>query len=170
MKRSIIVLMFVSVVLCTGCDAFRRLAGRPTSVEIEARKAAIEAAMEAEHQARIDSLRRVEKQMADSLAVLDSLKQMNGTMLEPAAMGGLFTTRLDRRYYVIVGSFMDKGNADYLKKEVEGRGYPVTLINFRNGYTAVGACPSDSIVEAYESLRKIQGEPFSPDDVWILVN
>lgn len=170
MKRSIIAMLLVSAVLSTGCDMFRRLAGRPTSEEIEARRSAIAAAREAEHQARLDSLHKVEKQMADSLAVLDSLKSMNGTMLEPAAMGGLFSAGLDCRYYVIVGSFMDKGNAEFLKNKVEKAGYPATLVNFRNGYTAVGVCPTDSIVAAYESLRKVQAEPFSPEDVWILVN
>lgn len=89
MRRFFIILLCAAAVLCSGCDVFRKLAGRPTSADIEARRAAIEAVQEAEHQARMDSLAKVEKQLADSLAVLDSLKNMNETMLEPKSMGGL---------------------------------------------------------------------------------
>ena len=118
----------------------------------------------------MDSLAKVEKQLADSLAVLDSLKSMNETMLEPKSMGGLESGVLTHRYYLILGCFMDTGNAQYLKGKVEKAGYPVTLINFRNGYTAVGLCPSDSIVVAYDWLRKVKEEKFAPADAWILVN
>ena len=159
-----------AAVLCTGCDAFRRLAGRPTSDVIEARRAAIEAAREAEHQARMDSLAKVEKQLADSLAVLDSLKTMNINMTAPSEKGGLCVTCLDHKYYVIVGSFVDKGNAEAQCRAAELKGYPATMINFRNGYTVVGVCPTDSIVPAFGYLKKVKGEKFCPADVWILVN
>lgn len=170
MRRLFIISMCAAAVLCTGCDAFRKLAGRPTSADIEARRAAIEAVQEAEHQAHMDSLAKVEKQLADSLAVLDSLKNMNETMLEPKSMGGLESGVLTHRYYLILGCFMDTGNAQYLKGKVEKAGYPVTLINFRNGFTAVGVCPADSIVNAYDNLKKIKAESFCPDGVWMLVN
>ena len=170
MRRLFIILLCATAVLFTGCDAFRKLAGRPTSADIEARRAAIEAVQEAEHQARMDSLAKVEKQLADSLAVLDSLKNMNETMLEPKSMGGLESGVLTHRYYLILGCFMDTGNAQYLKGKVEKAGYPVTLINFRNGFTAVGVCPADSIVNAYDNLKKIKTESFCPDGVWMLVN
>ena len=49
-----------------GCDAFRRLAGRPTSDEIAAKQEVIQRE-EAAHQARMDSLSRIEKAKADSL-------------------------------------------------------------------------------------------------------
>ncbi len=168
MRRSFLLLMILSTVLFTSCDAFRRLAGRPMSADIEAKKAAILAVQEAEHQARMDSLKRVEKQVADSLAVLDSLKSLKITLSRPTINGGLDTDMLEHRYYVVVGSFMDKGNAAYLAKKVEKHGYTATLINFRNGYTAVGICPSDNIVEAFDSLKKVKEEPFSPKDEWIL--
>ena len=114
MRRFFIILLCAAAVLCSGCDVFRKLAGRPTSADIEARRAAIEAVQEAEHQARMDSLAKVEKQLADSLAVLDSLKNMNETMLEPKSMGGLESGVLTHRYYLILGCFMDTGNAQYL--------------------------------------------------------
>ena len=173
MKRSVLICLLclcTFTALFTGCDAFRRLAGRPVSAEIEAKRAAIEAVEEAQHQARMDSLKKVEKQMADSLAVLDSLENHNEIMRSPKSLGGLYSEELAHRYYIIVGAFVDKGNAAALKLDAQKAGYEVALINFRNGYTAVGLCPSDSIVVAYDWLRKVKEEKFAPADAWILVN
>ena len=45
-----------------------------------------------------------------------------------------------------------------------------TLIPFRNGFTAVGCCPSDNLTEVYASLHKLREEEFCPADAWILNN
>jgi hypothetical protein len=122
------------------------------------------------HRARIDSLRRVEKQLADSLAILDSLSQIQGTILNPAKMGGLFTTKLNSRYHIIVGAFRERRNAEKLFRKVEAAGFTPTLISFRNGYNVVGIYPSNTLADAYQNLLKAKAEPFCPADVWILVN
>ncbi len=170
MKRALIFALLAATLCLTGCDAFRRLAGRPTSEEIEAMRTEIRLAREAEHQARIDSLKRVEKALADSLAVLDSLKQMKGTILNPSSMGGLFTTKLDFRYYIVVGAFTQRSNAEALLMKVQEKGYTGTLISFRNGFNAVGICNTDNLNQAFRSLKTVKTEPFCPEDVWILVN
>ena len=171
MRKVFLAIVFAALVMCSSCDSFRKLAGRPTSAEIEAKRAAIEAAAARAHQARLDSLEKVKKQMADSLAMLDSLKKMKGTALRgPAAMGGIVTEGLLKKYYIVVGAFMDKGNALAMKETISKAGYMVELIEFCNGYTAVGLCPSDSPSEIYRSLKRVKGEKFCPDGVWILVN
>lgn len=155
--------------LTCGCDAFRSLAGRPTTKEILAKAERMQADEQA-HRARIDSLRRVEKQLADSLAILDSLSQIQGTILNPAKMGGLFTTKLNSRYHIIVGAFRERRNAEKLFRTVESAGFTPTLISFRNGYNVVGIYPSNTLADAYQNLLKAKAEPFCPADVWILVN
>ena len=73
MMKSLHLTILAAALLCSltcGCDAFRSLAGRPTSKDILAKAERMRADEEA-HRARIDSLRRVEKQLADSLAILD---------------------------------------------------------------------------------------------------
>lgn len=124
MNRTVISVLLASALLFSGCDMFRRMAGRPTAAELDRMRAEMMAEKEAEHQARIDSLRRVEKMLADSLSVLDSLRQMNGTILNPSEMGGLFTTRLEARYYIVVGSFLDRSNAEVFLGEVSASGNP----------------------------------------------
>ena len=170
MRRYILLPLLVASVLATGCDAFRKLAGRPTASEIEARRVAMLQEQQLLEQARIDSLERVRKALADSLAVLDSLKQLSGTILNPSAMGGLYTTKLDSRYYIIVGAFTYRPNAEKLLSRVQKSGYDATLICFRNGYHAVGLCQTDNLNAALRSLKKVKGEPCCPVDVWILVN
>lgn len=172
MMKSLHLTILAAALLCSftcGCDAFRSLAGRPTSKDILAKAERMRADEEA-HRARIDSLRRVEKQLADSLAILDSLSQIQGTILNPAKMGGLFTTKLNSRYHIIVGAFRERRNAEKLFRKVEAAGFTPTLISFRNGYNVVGIYPSNTLADAYQNLLKAKAEPFCPSDVWILVN
>ena len=170
MKRILTLFFLLSLLSLTGCDGLRKLAGRPTSKELEQKLSVILARQEAEHQAKIDSMRRVEQALADSIAVMDSLKQMRGTILNPSAMGGLYTTKLDYRYYIVVGAFTMRANAEKLLTRVQDAGYVATLISFRNGYNAVGVCQTDHLPEAFASLKKVKTEAFCPPDVWILVN
>ncbi len=168
--KSIIAILLASSLLFSGCDMFRRMAGRPTAEELDRMRIEMMARKEAEHQARIDSLRQVERRLSDSLAILDSLRQMHGTILNPSEMGGLFTTRLNARYYVVVGSFRSRGNAESLFRTVSEDGFSPVLINFRNGFNAVAIAPADNLRDVLDSMRDIRSRDFCPEDVWILVN
>lgn len=170
MRKIIVMLMGVSLFALTGCDFFRTLAGRPTGEEIEMKRLEILLAEQAEAQARLDSLKREQQIIADSLAALDSIKQYGGTVLNPAKLGGLFTTKLEARYYVIVGAFMFRSNAEALLKKAKASGYQPAIINFNNGMNAVGLSPCSNIVEAKEALKSVKKESFCPKDVWILLN
>ena len=168
-KVFLIVFLAVMTSSVTGCDFFRAVAGRPVSEDIEKKKSEI-IAEAASHKARVDSLRKVERKLADSLAVLDSLSKKKDTMMNPAHLGGLYATTLTSKYYIIIGSFMDISNAERLSEDITAKGYPASVIRFKNGYNAVGICPDSSIVGAYASLEKIKAEKFCPEGVWILVN
>ncbi len=171
LKRIIgISLVFLLLLPAGGCDALRKLAGRPTAEEIELMRIEKLKQEEAVRRHRIDSLARVQKEKEDSLAIMDSLAQIKGTILNPSEIGGLFTTKLDFRYYIVVGSFRSRHNAEALFSEVSQRGYHPVLISFRNGFNAVSVSPTNSLGEAFSSLKKVRTENFCPDDVWILVN
>lgn len=165
--------IFLAVLLLqslSGCDMFRRMGGRPTAADLERLKLEKLAAEEAASQRRIDSLARVQAEKEDSIAILDSLAQMKGTILNPSEMGGLFTTRLDSKYYIVVGSFRSRHNAETLFEEVSGKGYVPILVNFRNGFNAVAISPSNNLRSVFNSLKRVKEESFCPADVWILVN
>ena len=75
MKQSYILLALAVMMTVTGCDFFRRLAGRPTSEYIEEKKLEILRAEEAAARERLDSLQQEQQAVRDSIAALDSLKQ-----------------------------------------------------------------------------------------------
>lgn len=165
MRKSIIFMLMVTLTVVTGCDFFRKLAGRPTSEDIENKRVAIMRAEEAARQAREDSIKMEHQKMVDSLAVMDTVKQR-----KPSSLGGLLEMKLESKYYIIVGSFRSRSNAESLMNAASVKGYSPALITFRNGLIAVGVAPADNLGTAYSSLNKVRQEKFCPSDVWILVN
>lgn len=172
MKKTYILLTVVAVLMLTGCDFMRKLAGRPTSEDLELKRVELLRAEEAALQARLDSLRNVEQKMiADSLNALDSIRQLGGSILNPASLGGLFATKLESRYYIILGSFRTRSNAEALHKVAKDAGYKPALISFgKGGLIAVGVSPVNNLPDAFSALNQVKKESFCPKDVWVLVN
>ena len=176
MKKSILLTLALASLLLSGCDFLRSIAGRPTSEDLENKRTEILREQEAaRHQARIDSLERVRRHMADSIAameahLLDSLAQTKGTILNPSKLGGLYTTKLESKYYIIVGAFRNRNYAERKLRACNEAGYTATIISFRNGLLAVGVLPSGDLNETLKTLRGLRGTSICPKDGWILVN
>lgn len=145
-----IAVMTLIATAVTGCDFFRRLAGRPDSEWIEAKAEAIRQEEEA-LRIRQDSLERSRKAEADSLAAADSVRLANHRY----------------RFCVILGSFSSKENAERYVEEIAAKGYKCELLTFRNS-TAVGVCPTDDEAQAKKSLSELQRQDFCPNGAWIL--
>lgn len=159
----------VMACLLGGCDFFRQLAGRPTSRDIADKRERIELEAQA-HQRRLDSLKAVQKQIADSLATLDSLAKTKDAIRSTKQLATRADYHPEYRYYVMVGAFSSTTNAAKQAAKAEAAGYPATVIPFKNGFNAVGVCPSNSLPEVYASLRRVRTERFCPADAWILNN
>lgn len=152
MKNAFLTIAVMTLVATavTGCDFFRRLAGRPDSEWIEAKAEAIRQEEEA-LRIRQDSLGRARKAEADSLAAADSVRLANHRY----------------RFCVILGSFSSKENAERYVEEIAAKGYKGELLTFRNS-TAVGVCPTDDEEQAKKSLSELQRQDFCPKGAWIL--
>lgn len=152
MKNAFLTIAIMALVAAsvTGCDFFRRLAGRPDSEWIEAKAEAIRQEEEA-LRIRQDSLERARKAEADSLAAADSVRLANHRY----------------RFCVILGSFSSKENAERYVEEIAAKGYKGELLTFRNS-TAVGVCPTDDEEQARKSLEELQRQDFCPNGAWIL--
>lgn len=152
MKNAFLTIAVMTLVATavTGCDFFRRLAGRPDSEWIEAKAEAIRQEEEA-LRIRQDSLERARKAEADSLATADSVRLANHRY----------------RFCVILGSFSSKENAERYVEEIAAKGYKCELLTFRNS-TAVGVCPTDDEEQAKKSLSELQRQDFCPNGAWIL--
>lgn len=171
MKKSMMIILSVGIMLSvTGCDFMRKLAGRPTSEDIERIRVEKLLAEEAALKASLDSLKEAKKAVQDSIDALELFVQQGGTVLNPSKLGGLYTTKLQYKYYVIVGAFRNRANAEALLQTAEKAGYKPVMISFRNGLLAVGLSPMEERFGAVEMVRTIRKEPFCPADVWILVN
>lgn len=173
MKRTLI--LVVAVLAITGCDFIRMVAGRPTSAQLESIRIERMQAEEAAHQARIDSMRKIQQQMADSLAALeaflqDSLSQAKNAIKTPSNLGGLGSTQLTSKYYIIVGAFRDINNAFRMQKTSVDAGYPAQIIYFRNGLNAVAICPSDSLTDILPKLKAVRSSGGFTKDAWLLEN
>ena len=175
MKNKILVISaFLTVLLAAcGCDMFRALAGRPTSSDIRAMRAGL-VAREAAEAARRDSLERVRieaENAARMAAALDTLESMKGLLRTPARFNGLASgEEPGSRYYIVVGSFRDRANAQKYSEKLTTDGFPAEAVAFRNGFTAVGVCPTDDPSVLLSSLRSVRNEKFCPQEVWVLVN
>ncbi len=175
MKKTLILSLALCSLLLTGCDFIRSIAGRPTSAQLEQMVQERNRREEARHQAVLDSMEKVRQHLADSLAareafLLDSLSQARGTVLNPSKMGGLFTTKLQTKYCIVVGAFRNRAYAERKLNKCNEAGYTATIISFRNGLLAVSVCPSDDLNEVLRTLRQLRGKGICPEDGWILVN
>ena len=165
--HSIFLLVLLSLSL-SSCDLFRKIAGRPTSADIEKKRSALEMEQKA-HNDRLDSLKLLQTQISDSLAALDSIRLQGSSIVEARQLTDQEKSRLPYSYYVIVGAFGNPENAGRFAQQASEAGYPSTLIRYRNGFTAVGVCPTDRIVDAYESLKSVRQSGLCPD-AWTLNN
>lgn len=186
MKKAIaIAALAATICLLAGCDFLRTLAGRPTSRDIEAKRAQVE--LEAAAEARADSLAQARLQAeSDSLAAEAALSGQGGVRTEkqqPAPQGsgkpkqltpkqlqGVEKYDLVYRYYLMIGVFRSPDNATRQAERARSAGYPVTLIPMKNGMTAVGVCGADDVESIYASFQRLRAESFCPEDAWILNN
>ena len=168
-------LVFVALIVLSGCDFFRVLAGRPTSAEIEELRVEIQRVEAEALKARLDSLERVRVQRSrdslarlDSLAVVDSIVSKAGPIQTPEKYKGLIAGDVKARFYVIVGAFKSPTNAEAFRNMVIKRGYEADRFSFQNGLHAIGVCPSDHISGIHKSLKDVSSDRFFPKGVWVI--
>jgi hypothetical protein len=184
MKRTYIFALIALMLIVSGCDFFRKVAGRPTSADIEAKRVAIhqdkvQKAELAREQARLDSLEaeneriRIAQEAAarDSLAACDALKKKRCFLYDLSSFKGLKSGALEHRYYVVIGSFRKEVNADwYVSMASKVPGMNPVKIYFKNNMIAVGVSPRDKIADLPSVFDEVRKKSFCPKDAWVLVN
>ena len=169
MKKSYILILLATMMMLSGCDFFRKVAGRPTSDEIKVKKELVARAeaLKAE-QAREQAQEVAAK---DSLAALVTLKEKGCMMYDLASLKGLASGDLQHRYYVVVGSFKQGSNVDkFMKKISKEPDMEPVKIYFRTGMVAVGVCPRNKVSQIATVIDEVRAKSFCPKDAWVLVN
>lgn len=169
MKKGVILSLLLTSVLVCGCDFFRTLAGRPTSGEIEEKRAAVERLERAKEQARLDSVRVAEKAAADSLSAVALVDSLGVKMLPLSGLGGA-EGGMASAYVIVVGSFRNVGNAEGMAARVSEAGYAASVMKFESGMFSVVVKPCSRLADAVASYVKVKSEKFCPEDAWILCN
>lgn len=146
-------LLLCAMVVCSlsGCDWIKKQLGMATSSDI--------ARLKLEMQQKAAR----EQQIKDSLETLrlDSLRLEQEKNVLPYSSG------LDKRYYVIVGSFQKDFNAKNMVETLKKSGYSPVKIALKNGFDMVAIAGFDNYREARNEILKIEDYDLCPYDVWI---
>ena len=181
MKKSYILILLAAMFMLVGCDFFRKVAGRPTSEDIEAKRVEIARveAQKAREKAVQDSIAAAQEQariaaemaVKDSVDALASLKDKGCMMHNLASLKGLSSGDLQHRYYLVVGSFKDASNADrFIKKVSKDPEMEPVKVRFRTGMVAVAVCPRNKVAQMPAVVDEVRAKSYCPKDAWILVN
>lgn len=146
----LISIFMIATVLFTGCDFFRKIAGKPTSKELERMER--EEAARLKKQYELDSVKKAQELLEQEMAE----KAANNILDENA-----------KRFQVILGSFKVKENAEKMKSLLESKGYAPKIILFQNGFSVVSAASFDTRREAFNEVGKFLEFEFCPYDVWV---
>ena len=153
----VIVLVLSVAFMATGCDFFRVLAGRPTSKDIEAKREQILRSSEQPVSTGQDAAK-------PDTVVAAPIRPAGDK--DPSTNSGAGTEK--KRFYVIMGAFSSRENAEKYAARIKGFGYEPEFFGFTEGRTAVGIGGTDDQEEAKAFMKDLKGQDFCPEGVWIL--
>lgn len=162
----LLILSFLSSV--AGCDFLRRVAGRPTSADIERIGNAIS-------EFRQDSIRKCRQRIADSLLMADSIARQGISEDFGVKFSGVFTfgepsSERMKKYNLIVGVYRYLSSFAPKVAELSGRGFNPFEINFPGGEYALCLGSCDNAEGLRELISRGRGCGVCPKDAWIYVN
>ncbi|MEG0517611.1 MAG: SPOR domain-containing protein [Bacteroidales bacterium] len=139
-----ICLMAFSVL--SSCDRIRATLGMATSADIATAKRELQQKSE-------DSLARLPQQnVANAVAAKEEIE---------------YAGALDKKFYIIVGSFKKDYNTRSMLAFLKTRGYAPVKISLKNGYDMVSLGGYNNFTEARAEVKKIESWEECPYDVWI---
>ena len=156
----------------SSCDFFRSLAGRPGSEQIRQKRELIERAelrRDSTERARLDSVARSERYVADSIAAVDFFTR-SGKLRMASSIKSIPRKNLQHRYSVVVGAFSRPENAERLAGRFVSEGLSAEVFRYYGGMNAVFVAPCDRITEAMDAYKAVMQLPFASEQTWILVN
>lgn len=161
MKRILVIGAAVPLLLSiTSCDLLRTLAGRPTSKDIEAKRAMIEKERQLKEQRQRDSAARVAAQLEAAAAAAAAEAAADAPEQKTA-------TQVNGNFRIILGTFADKSNATRLSSQAVAAGYDAVILQSSTGRSTVAVRAGATEKEAQELKEKLKKEPFCPAGVWI---
>lgn len=172
MKRILtITALVITVAAVSGCDFFRMVAGRPTSSEFRQKKEKVEATTccgDCASCADREACPHHGGCPGHACASSEADAIVEAALPVPVNAVSPQRAVFNHKYYILVGTFVQKENADRMYKAVSSKGYEAERIQFPGGRTAICICPSDNLADIVEPLGRVLKEGFCPKDVCIL--
>lgn len=172
MRKCITYIILTAALLSLGgCDFLRRMAGRPTSADIEAKRELI-LQDSLKRQAIADSLERVRQARlayeADSVAVMDTISRLGIIVKSVSDVSSLKNVSFPARYWLVTGAFRSESNASRLVSRLEQLGFECRSVKSRRGLTTVLAAPNVTVRGLFDDYKRYAAsDQFNPQ-VWIL--
>jgi len=173
---SILTASVLLLLLVGGCDFFRTLAGRPTSAEINAKRARIELVAQREaalrdsvERARKDSIAFAQKAVADSLHAVDTLTHI-GKLHKASSYRNIPQSRLRSQYALVVGVFSTEQNAERAAARYSEDGFEAYVLKYYSRLCAVLVSPRSRVADILSEYRKVRKLPYASSEIWVLVN
>lgn len=178
MRKLLIVSSFlVCIMLAGSCDFVRKVAGRPTSVEIAAKKEYIQKKAELERQAVQDSINRalaeskLEEEADSAYVNPEVVKRIleSGRKVQPSEKIRFYRQgSLANGIYLVIGAFRETRNIDALVRTISDAGYSAVAVPASNSLTIIAIRLPNGADEAMNVLDTLEMQPFCPSEAWIL--
>ncbi|MGM9791858.1 MAG: SPOR domain-containing protein [Candidatus Cryptobacteroides sp.] len=103
-------------------------------------------------------------------AIISNIGQKTGFLKVSVSYNDVkLLNTVESGYYILIGTFKQKSNADRLAKQAEKAGQKVTRLEYANGRTSIALRRSDNLSDAFVALGEVRKLSFSPKDACILV-
>lgn len=180
-KLILLICLLASMPMLTGCDFLRTVAGRPTSADLQAKLVSINRSSVEREKAARDTVAAARDTLGQNPEPVDSTEaapeQTPAAQKQAAETAPQVQPALEKEqpaaepvrtrppYYVIVGTFSIRENAEKYAGELQGKGYKAKAFPSR-GMVAVGVYPDDPSVPSDVFLSKVLSDPSFPKDAW----
>lgn len=151
-KSRVLFICLMAFSVLSSCDRIRSTLGMATSADIATAKKELQQRVAAE------------QKREDSLAHLPQ-ENVTGAVAEKGDMG--YAGALDKKFYIIVGSFKKDYNTRSMLAFLKTRGYAPVKISLKNGYDMVSLGGYNNFTAARAEVKKIENWEECPYDVWI---
>lgn len=172
MKKVIRILLIFSILCISSCDFLRKVAGRPTEADIEAKAGYIEKRRQ-EIQDSVFASWKVQREaeVRDSILTARAAHSLDsmGVKLSGVFRFGEPLEKLEYRYNLIIGVFRNRSIADSKYKMASDCGFSPFLIPFNGGINALCLCGSDSLGDVVEVFVGGCAAKICPRDAWVYV-
>lgn len=154
MRYKLSLIIFFAALLLQGCDMVRGGLGLPTSEQLAQMKVQMD-----KHQkdlATRDSLAAVQQAQIQKLT--DSLNKLETP---------LSVSTLDKKFYLIVGTFKEESNIVHMVEFAKKKGFAPVRIPLKKGVTMVAIDGYNTLQAAIAKVAEIKGTEICPYDVWV---